>query len=205
MRFREFKQRLLVEMYHRQKGVGFHSFMEPKDVADAAGLIYEPGQIRLCLTEFKESGYVNAAFTMGGGPDGGLRSYLTARGIELAEEWEEELPDTPLTASSSTAPASDRVVAIDHNSAKYKKAVQTIDEVISEVDNNRSNDFVDKEQRLSELRAGRVLLNAYQVSVQTVKGLFFPTLRYLALKFADVPLGHAAKAAWEALLRLLGF
>jgi hypothetical protein len=198
MRFIEFKQRLLVGMYRRQKEIGFTTFMEPMDVVDAIGLLYEPGQIRLCLNEFKDMGFIRAAFTMGQGKDRGLNCHLTASGIEQAEEWAEEF-DLNLAV-----PASDRHVTLDHNSPEYQASITAIDTVISEVQANRSNDFPDKEQRLSELRAGKILLEPDRVSKGIVLRVFSSALKYLALKFVDVPLGQAAQTAWQALLRLLG-
>lgn len=198
MRFREFKQRLLVEMYHRQKEIGLQTFMEPKDVADGVGLIYDTGQIRLCLSEYKNSGLVHAAFTMGSGPDLGLKCFLTARGIEQAEEWEEQLGVT------LQAPASDRVVPLDHNTTEYQSTIASLDKVIAEVRAERRNDFFDKEQRLAELDAGKALLSADRVSLRPALAVFSTVLGYLALKFVDVPIGQAAQSAWEAVLKLFG-
>jgi cell division protein ZapA (FtsZ GTPase activity inhibitor) len=119
----------------------------------------------------------------------------------LAYERLEELED-----SRGTAPASDRLVGLDHNSANYITATQTLDALIVVVrDSNRyrEEDGPDQERRLAELEAGRTLLRSRWVSTATVKAALWGTLAYLATKFADAPIGEAATLAWNAVKHLL--
>ncbi|OBX17949.1 hypothetical protein A9995_14225 [Erythrobacter sp. QSSC1-22B] len=112
-----------------------------------------------------------------------------------------------LENSTGELPASDRLVGLDHNSAVYQSAVQSLDSLITIVrDSNqyRQNNEADQERRLSELEAGRVLLNSRWVSAATAKAALWGTLSYLAIKFADAPIGEAAGIAWNAIKRLIG-
>ena len=104
------------------------------------------------------------------------------------------------------APASDRVVGLDHNRPEYVEAVATLDTLIVVVrDSNsyREADEADQERRLAELEAGKTLLKSRWVSKDTVKAAVWGTLAYLVSKFADAPIAEAATTAWAALKRLL--
>lgn len=112
-----------------------------------------------------------------------------------------------LESRTVQAPASDRVVGLDHNRPGYVEAMATLDALIVVVrDSNsyRESDEADQERRLAELEAGKTLLKSRWVSRETVKAALWGTLVYLASKFADAPIGEAAATAWAALKRLLG-
>ncbi|MER8568033.1 hypothetical protein NKH85_18900 [Mesorhizobium sp. M0924] len=105
------------------------------------------------------------------------------------------------------APASDRIVGLDHNSAAYLTAVAAVDQlivVVRESNVYREADPEDQERRIAELEAGRRLLGSKWLSLATVKAALVGTVTYLAAKFADAPIGEAAAAAWSALKALLG-
>lgn len=119
----------------------------------------------------------------------------------LAYERLEEFED-----SAGALPASDRIVHLDHNSAPYVTASQTLDALIVMVrDSNsyREQDEADQKRRLAELEAGRSLLHSRWVSATNLRAALWGTLAYLATKFVDVPIGEAATLAWNALKRLL--
>jgi cell division protein ZapA (FtsZ GTPase activity inhibitor) len=102
---------------------------------------------------------------------------------------------------------SDRLLALDHSSQYYLEAAQSLQALINVVRENnlyRESDEADQERRLAELEAGRALLQSRLVSVATLKAALWTTLAYLALKFADAPIGEAADLAWKSLKRLLG-
>lgn len=112
-----------------------------------------------------------------------------------------------LESRTAQAPASDRVVGLDHNRPEYVEAVATLDAlivVVRESNSYREADEVDQERRLTELEAGKTLLKSRWVSKDTVKATLYGTLAYLACKFADALIGEAAATAWAALKRLLG-
>jgi hypothetical protein len=102
-------------------------------------------------------------------------------------------------------PASDRTVALDHNSPDYAEAVRALDEVEQALEqSNDYDDADDKEQRIAEVSAGRRLLQATRVRGEALIALIFRGLTYLAKKFADIAIGAAATAALAFLGRLTG-
>lgn len=101
-------------------------------------------------------------------------------------------------------PASDRVVPLDHNRAEYKEATNKLDEVIALVETDLSNNFEDKEQCVSELKAGRELLNSPLVNSNYILTILGNCLGYLAKKFAEVSIGDMAGMAWAAIKSLIG-
>jgi hypothetical protein len=106
-----------------------------------------------------------------------------------------------------SAPASDRIVTIDHNQPNYAETIEALEhliEVINENNRYRENDEADQERRVSELEAGRRLLDSRWISVATVRVALWGTLTYLASKFVNAPIGEAASLAWLALKKLLG-
>jgi cell division protein ZapA (FtsZ GTPase activity inhibitor) len=120
----------------------------------------------------------------------------------LAEERIEDLE----SGHDMFAPASDRIVGLDHNAPDYLAAITTLERLIEVVrENNRYREAEpeDQDQRLGELEAGRRLLGSNWISVSTLQAALFGTLTYLAAKFVDAPIGEAATAAWTALKHLL--
>jgi len=112
-----------------------------------------------------------------------------------------------LEAAARTAPASDRIVSLDHNKPDYIDTMATLDRLIEAVRESniyREQDAADQERRLSELEAGRHLLSSRWVSATTIKAAFWGTLGYLASKFIDAPIGEAASLVWTALKNLIG-
>jgi cell division protein ZapA (FtsZ GTPase activity inhibitor) len=121
----------------------------------------------------------------------------------LAHEHIDELE----TEMRTSAPASDRTVGLDHNSAEYQTVVAAVDRLIVVVQTSnvyRETAPQDHERRLAELEAGRRLLGSKWLSLKTLKVALIGTITYLAAKFADAPIGEAAVTAWNALKVLLG-
>jgi hypothetical protein len=109
---------------------------------------------------------------------------------------------------SGDIPASNRLVKLDHNSPKYKEAINAL-EVLERVlrESNDYPDLVDKEQKIAEVSATQRLLQAARVRVGAVLALAKTPLLYLAKQFGNAGIGVAAKFAWEkivAALSLLG-
>ncbi|MCH9052255.1 MAG: hypothetical protein IIA72_14430, partial [Proteobacteria bacterium] len=103
------------------------------------------------------------------------------------------------------APASNRVVTLDHNSLTYKDAVAALDSAISSVagDNEYGDrDPEDKEYRLEILEFGRKLLDGTRVAVNDIKSLLLDTLEYLAKISVAVTKIAAAIAAIKILIGL---
>jgi hypothetical protein len=105
---------------------------------------------------------------------------------------------------SMEVPASDRTVSPDHNSADYKDAIEAIEKTEKAI--REANDYPDdddKEQRIAELDAGRVLFEARRFRVQALKETLLECLKYLSKKFMDKTIGIAAGAAIAALVSWL--
>jgi hypothetical protein len=95
-----------------------------------------------------------------------------------------------------------------HHQPNYAETVATLEhliEVIRENNRYRESDEADQERRVSELEAGRRLLDSRWISVAMVRAGLWGTLAYLASKFIDAPIGEAASLAWSAIKKLLGF
>jgi hypothetical protein len=190
------------------------------EVAKNAELKYQPGWVRKAANQFDDNGWIRSAFTLGGGEDGGLDAILTGQGLEAAEEFASELGSSATKTNSTdsrtgyfsgapteSVPASDRLVALDDNSAPYKEtmgALETVENLISSNNAYKAEFPEDQERRLTELAAGKQLLRAKQANPHTVKVILGGVLIYLASKFADEPIGDAAKFAWSLLKSLIG-
>ena len=140
---------------------------------------------------------------------------LTTEGVEEAEEQLKEiygdniLSDKPLAeqlglAKEGTAPAADRIVELDHNSPPYKEAMSALDEVIEAVDNERKNDFEEKERVQKELQAGKTLLSALRVDPEKIKATLIKTLKWIGVKFAENAIANLAVKAVKAIAALIG-
>jgi cell division protein ZapA (FtsZ GTPase activity inhibitor) len=112
-----------------------------------------------------------------------------------------------LEARLESVPASDRIVTVDHNAPNYAETIEALEHLIDVIRENnryREDDEADQERRVSELAAGRRLLDSRWISVASVRAALWGTLTYLASKFMNAPIGDAASLAWSALKKLLG-
>ncbi len=101
----------------------------------------------------------------------------------------------------------DELMILDHGAIEYQATVAAVDRLIIIVQENnfyRQSDPQDHERRLTELEAGRRLLGSKTISLATLKAVLVAVITYLALKFADAPIGEAATAAWNTLKTLFG-
>ena len=142
-----------------------------------------------------------------------IRYGVTGAGIVKAQEQEEEINDyikeKPLAeqlglVEEGTAPAADRIVTLDDNSPPYKEAMSALDEVIEAVDNERKNDFEEKEQIQKELQAGKTLLSALRVDPEKIKATLIKTLKWIGIKFAEGAIFGLAMVAVTTIAALIG-
>ncbi|MEQ1863676.1 MAG: hypothetical protein ABL996_03390, partial [Micropepsaceae bacterium] len=105
---------------------------------------------------------------------------------------------------SDRVPASDRYVALDHNQPAYEKAVEELDALIRQVAEERSNSFEEKEGVLGELEAVRTMLARTKINISALKAIGAAIFGYIALRFADAPLGEAAQHVWGLIKGLVG-
>ncbi|WP_394763554.1 hypothetical protein [Phenylobacterium sp.] len=100
----------------------------------------------------------------------------------------------------TAAPASDRVVRIDHNSAEYAEAIAKLDE-LTEVLRGSNSSSLDPEEKgriVVELDAGRQLLAAPRVRLTAVRVVLIGALSALSLLFPDFGVNVLASAAMLA-------
>lgn len=132
--------------------------------------------------------------------------------IEASMELDEELVaifvavDGPLDPDHErpSAPASDRMVSVDHNSSAFLELQSGIRGTLDEV--RKLNDLDETDQMVAaELRASLELIEAPMVNTQLIERVLFSSLRYLADKFVDNAVGMAAGAALALAIQFFGF
>jgi hypothetical protein len=105
--------------------------------------------------------------------------------------------------SGAYAPASDRIVTLDHNSEAYIQTIQGLDSLVEALEQvNDYPDAEDKEQKLAELSAGRRLLRSARLRYAAIVAVLTPPLAWLGEKFAGGLVGQLAATVWQALKRL---
>ncbi|RXT40279.1 hypothetical protein [Bradyrhizobium betae] len=108
--------------------------------------------------------------------------------------------------SPDEAPASDRVVRIDHNSAGYRETEEALDTL--EHGLKSTNDFLgepeEKDQFVAEVSAARRLLQAARVRIAALAELLKPLLVQYVAKVKDNVIATLAAAAGAAILAWLG-
>jgi hypothetical protein len=115
---------------------------------------------------------------------------------EVSEDIEENL-----------APASDRVVRLDHNNPMMEELSQGLDkvqELVRAENSNRIPDPEDKRRFVEQISSAARLLKLDKLSTRALAGLVLPVLTYLSLKFADEAIGTLAGRILELLGNLFG-
>lgn len=211
MKFRELKERLLIAMLRHQRNVGYSAYIEPRDVANEANLSYAPGQIRLCVNDYESMGYIRTAFHMGGGEDGGLGCKLTASGIEAAEQLEEaylnngeiDEENGATSPTSTTIPASDRLVALNDNQEAFVEFQTNLSELVEALQSGTQETNISRDEILllqGQLEAARRLVEASPiVTSAAIKSVLLPPLKFLLGIVVSGLLYDRAKAAFDFL------
>lgn len=103
----------------------------------------------------------------------------------------------PPKSLATNVPASDRIVKRSDNEdawANSAEGVIALREAMSAANDYGELDAEEFEQRLSEVRALEIMLNAPQVQWSVLDQFATNTIKYLATKFADNAIGLAASA-----------
>ena len=231
MNFSEMQDRFLIRIYHlTMRGIskGKYSLSFLSDIC--------PETIPTSLTKkilqgLKESGLVETTDEVWNEDDGEFETVYeaTAKGLGyidqindffwgLKEEfkqdnvWALNVLESGKTHGNNVAthvdiPASDRIVALDHNSPDYKNTVEAVDAVINAVagDNEYGDSTPDeKETVVTALRAGRKFLDAAEARVSALKAMLISPLQYIADNFAKGTIAALAAKAVTAVAKLLG-
>lgn len=120
-----------------------------------------------------------------------------------------EVPAEAASAWGSSwggAPASDRVVPLNHNAPDYKEAFSALEKVIKEFREDHpfgNNPPPERDRVLDELEAGRKLLKGEDARPSALRELLQHPLEWIAEKFAEETIGQLAKKAAAALLKFL--
>jgi hypothetical protein len=104
-------------------------------------------------------------------------------------------------------PASDRVVALDHNSAEMTELVDKLDQLEEAVRADNSEKISqprEKRRFIEQLGAAKRLLKLETLSTQALSALVLPVLTYLSIKFADETIGALAAELLRLLASLFG-
>lgn len=104
-------------------------------------------------------------------------------------------------------PASDRVVALDHNSAEMTELVDTLDQLEEAVRADNSDKISqpsEKKRFVEQLGAAKRLLKLETLSTRALSALVLPVLTYLSIKFADETIGALAAELLRLLASLFG-
>lgn len=186
-------------------------------VAKRQGFLYEPAWIEeFCSTmESYTKSIITVDSKTGSYPESSLCAYTNDAAYQaaplLAEKYYGELrfdeEGEQVLGRGVLAPASDRLVALDHNSTEYQDAVANLGELLSEIE--RSNSYFEKdaetnEKILAELKAGRTLIEAKFVERHLVHRLLLSPLTYLITAFAGGAIAALATDAYEAIKALVG-
>jgi hypothetical protein len=218
MSFREFKDDLLIAIAIQAKGESTADLV-PLDVAKARGLSYRNGWLRQAVELLHYQGLIKASFHLGGGEDGGMNVQIIGSGLEAAEElcdergsdlYEEidEQSGASGVSESATVPASDRIVKIDHNSAQYMEIIGKLAQIsdAAKKSNSLSIENADeRDQRLAEITAGKILLEAPRTNAEKVKSLLIDGLKWIGEKIADNVVSVIVTGLIGLVLALLGF
>jgi hypothetical protein len=221
--FKEFREELLLRIAFATEG-NPSTTVDPKQVADEASLAHRPGWVRQAASHWAALGALEVSETLGGGDDGGINTYMTAAGMieaeglaherayDLYEEMDERrsssvlLESPQVVSSATTVPASDRIVRIDHNLKPITELQEKLDEVVTwmEADNSLSQEEDAREQRLAELKAGKVVLEAPQASETVLEWLLIRPLKWILEKAAESSVATVVAILLTLLLTLFG-
>lgn len=129
------------------------------------------------------------------------------------DDFPDEIVETPFAiqayyaaVDAPSAPAADRLVPLDHNSAAYIEVITALDSVASALLDNELGATIPelRDEKLEELRSIRRLLEGSEVSASKLQMVAWGALGFLASEFASRPVGFAAEHAWQAVLTLIG-
>lgn len=113
--------------------------------------------------------------------------------------------DSEINKPIAMAPASDRVVSVDHNKPEYQQAVASLDKLIKTI--KEANDYSDvdeKEQQVAEVSAARQLMEAGRVRIEALVTLLKPVVAQYAKGVKDNLVTIAVSATVTALVALFG-
>jgi hypothetical protein len=134
---------------------------------------------------------------------GGEFADITFTASEVMAIWR---PEDANAATQADVPASDRIVSLNHNSAPYREAVESLDNAIEVVRSANDLGTASADQRdavVAELSAVKRLIEASKVRVSQVLNLAAPAFEFIAKTFTQEGIKRAVATAWDLLKNLL--
>jgi len=144
---------------------------------------------------------------------------ISIEGIKYVDTWEDDFYEETSEGinflqnkegeeetSQTSAPASDRIVLLTHNS-EHDEAIKTLDEVIQEFkkDHKQDNEHgPEKKALLAILESGRDLLNDTKIKVDIATTTLVEPLQIIISRYDRELVATLATAALGAILKLLG-
>jgi hypothetical protein len=205
----EFKQQFLVQLALSSKG-DTDKHNNPSEVAMLVEGLFQESWIRAVEKELKDTGMADGRSFVGGSTIS-----ITGPGLEQAEDWAgdygidlwEEINDQDhedttnpteeirIKSGEETASAV-RIVEIDRLSDAYKSLDRELKRTIDNL--KADNELISKtgkesSQRVSELEAGKTLLQAEQADVGLIERLLLPSLKWFLTKVRDEATGQMIK------------
>lgn len=114
---------------------------------------------------------------------------------------------SPLETKSANVPASDRIVAIDHNSPDYRQAethLETLERTVQSSNALGAESPEERDRVVAEISATRRLLKAARARIDAVWALVVPALKWIGSKITDNVVQIAITAVIAALAAIFG-
>jgi hypothetical protein len=205
---REQAREILVRsLYERSNNPGAQPEFEEKEIYDLVGGEVAPVIVHTILNELLRSRLIRqtrAAPVMFEILDSLLDE--AERAIVLAPT-SRQVDDLPGFINSSSIPASDRFVTLDHNGDTYREAVAALDAAVAAFreDHGLDNEWgPEKGVLLRTLEAGRELLRTQQVRIATVFSTIVAPLQIIRDRYQDAVVAGLVTAGADPLIHALG-
>ena len=183
-KFSDFKNALLVSLA-RADAKNPSAYFDLKSVADDDGLKYNPGWIGKAGEDLNQYGYLKEAFGSGG-LDEGYEAALTAKGLERAEELDQNLIEQIGITSRVITPASDRYVSKKDNQKAWQDIADALEEVAADIkaDTNLDNQLgPTKNAFVKTIEAVRELFEDTRIKIRVGIVLTIEPLQEIATQY----------------------
>lgn len=202
MRYDEFEESLFLALGRVGKQAGDFS-LDPDEIAERSELKYRASWLPEAVRALERKGYLSVK------EHGGFfEVHLTGPGWDMYHDTvDEDEPSYEIASTKEAAPASDRIVRLDHNSAAYLDADAKLSEAVQAVRSNNeyaATDPEDYEQRIAELESGQRLIRAVRVRVEAVLTVLMKPLKWLLEKLGEGLIGSLIGKAITAIAALFG-
>ena len=185
MRTSDLKEALLVAIFREASKSDLGGFIDPKKVADAAGLPRAVGQLRLALKSMESLGLIKLTESIASGDEDGMRVRLAPHGLEEAEAMDDEFDDFE-PSSAAIAESQDSVAQVYVSAAPIREAaVADIGKLAQSIAGSNSADPEDRQIALAELAVMEAALAQPVIATSLIERFVKGIMKWIAAKFAD--------------------